>query len=381
MGAMMVCLIWSLSLVITTSPAQAFVGRLGVSAPVGMQAVAAHHELLALRAAALFSSWSVHIQQGLFKPMDWIATILADVTSSSPSRSLVRVAVVSDMNGSYGSITYKEPVHHAVDALLDHHLPSLVLSTGDMVAGMKPGLDYEAMWKAFHRVVTTPLSRAGIPFAPTPGNHDGTNRPGFELERSMYRETWLAHKPDLDFVDDAHYPRRYAFLHEGALFISIDASTVGKLHKTQRRWLERVLAKHDDVPIKIVYGHVPLYPFAQNRESEILADEALEALLVEHNVSLYVSGHHHAYYPGKSAQNGLRLVSMACLGGGPRQLIGTSETSERAYLILELDTARGEIASLEAYLAADFTSIVDRAILPEVIDGGNEAWRIVRDDL
>ncbi len=357
-----------------------------LSSTTTAQAIRPPVHLFELSSSAVLDSLSVYerlsaILEGLFKPIELIRTLNERVievgTRHDSSSRTVRVAVVSDLNGSYGSTSYKMPVHRAIDALVDVYKPSLVLSTGDMVAGMKEGLDYEAMWHGFHAAVTRPLRAAHIPFAPTPGNHDGTNRPGFEAERAMYNETWRRYKPDLNYVDDKHYPRRYAYLHEGVLFVSIDASTVGKLSSSHRKWLESVLRKQRDVKTKIVYGHVPLYPFAQKREREILDDKPLEEMFVKYGVTLYLSGHHHAYYPGKR-ENGLRLVSMACLGGGPRVLLGTSEPSPRALLIMEIEPDRG-IASLEAYHTDDFTLPVDRAILPSEIGEGD--WLIRRDDL
>lgn len=317
---------------------------------------------------------------GLFKPMEWLTTWQHDVLeTASDSPRTVRIAVLADMNGSYGSEDYKPPVHAAVTALIDTFEPSLVISTGDMVAGMKHGLDYEAMWEAFHEAVTHPLDRAGMAFAPTPGNHDGTNRPGFEVEREVYRTTWRANMPDVEFVNSDYYPRRYAFLHEGILFVSIDASTVGRLSRVQRTWLEDVLKAHSDVPAKVVYGHVPLYPFAIGRETEILDDSGLEAMFVKHGVSVYVSGHHHAYYPGRR-DNGLRLVSMACLGGGPRRLMQSEspDPSPRALSILEIDPLTGAF-DVQAYEASDFKRTIKRTQLPESIGEGDK--RIVRDDL
>lgn len=306
---------------------------------------------------------------------------LAAIPEAAPE-ARVRVVVLSDMNGRYGSALYREQVHEAVQAVTGSIRPSLVLSTGDMVAGMKAGLDYEAMWGAFHEAVTLPLRRAEIPFAPTPGNHDGTNYPGFELERQVYRQTWEEHKPALDFVDSRFYPRRYAYLHQGVLFVSIDASTVGKLKRPQIEWLDEVLAAQADVPVKIVYGHVPIVPFVKGRADETLADEALESLMVKHEVSAYLSGHHHAFYPGRREQSGLRMISMACLGGGPRVLNNRprgAEPEARALLVLEIDPQEGIVSAEALDAASHFHERIARDTLPERV--GEGAWEVVRDDL
>ena len=110
------------------------------------------------------------------------------------------VAVVSDLNGSYGSVRYESNVDRAVERILELR-PDLVISTGDMVAGQRrPHLsrgEVEAMWRSFHAHVSEPLQAAGIPLAVTPGNHDASAYSGFERERTLHAGTWNGHRPDL----------------------------------------------------------------------------------------------------------------------------------------------------------------------------------------
>ena len=93
------------------------------------------------------------------------------------AREVLRVAVVADLNGAYGSATYGEPVHVAVRRIVELR-PDLVVSVGDMVAGQRSGLDYRAMWAGFFSVVADPLAAAGIPLAVTPGTRPSRRRSG-----------------------------------------------------------------------------------------------------------------------------------------------------------------------------------------------------------
>ena len=82
----------------------------------------------------------------------------------------VRIVVISDINGRYGSTEYHPRVAAAISQIIDLK-PRLVISTGDMVAGQRarPRLmrtELDALWQSFHRQVRAPLERAGIPFAP-----------------------------------------------------------------------------------------------------------------------------------------------------------------------------------------------------------------------
>lgn len=290
------------------------------------------------------------------------------------SGEALKFAVVSDLNGSYGSMTYHEEVHEAVRWLAEDVRPDLVISTGDMVAGQREGLDYEAMWRGFHAAVTTPLARAGIPLAITPGNHDASAGAVYQNERIIFVEQWQKHRPKVHFVDASFYPLHYAFEVGPALFISLDATVTGPIDDSQRHWLRRVLAAHKDKKVKVVFGHVPLYPFSEERKDEILADRKLEALLDEFGVDLMITGHHHAYYPGR--REGLRLVGMACLGSGARTLMGTDRTSSKSVAVVDVDED-GEV-SVEAYDAIDHAKI-ERRTLPDHLNDGE--WRIWRDDV
>lgn len=271
----------------------------------------------------------------------------------------LRVAVIGDLNGGYGARTYGDAVHAAVDRLVALS-PDLVLSTGDMVAGQRRGLDYEGMWAGFHAAVSDRLVESGVPFAVSPGNHDASGYARYAHERDVYVAQWEARRPDVEMVDDSQYPLRYSFRVGPAFFVALDATTVGPLDPAQRAWLDGQLAAARE-PVRVVFGHVPLHPFAIGRERETLGDAELEEILVRHGVDVFVSGHHHAYYPGR--RGAMRFVSTACLGGGPRPLLGQTERSERSVLMLEIDE-RG-VRSVEAYAGERFDRRVDRATLPE----------------
>jgi 3',5'-cyclic AMP phosphodiesterase CpdA len=232
------------------------------------------------------------------------------------------------------------------------------------------------MWSAFHARVTEPLARAGLPFAVTPGNHDASSGARFALERATFRDQWMARRPVLDFVDAQRYPFDYAFRAGPALFVSLDATHVGHLSVHQKDWLDALLQREGPRHAhRIVFSHMPLWPFAVGRERDFLGDHDLEALLRRHRVAVFLSGHHHAYYPGH--KDGVRHVSQGCLGAAPRALIGQSARSERSITVLELG-ADGTIG-IDAWGGSEFTQPVRRESLPPRIESG--VATLVRDDL
>jgi hypothetical protein len=279
----------------------------------------------------------------------------------------LRVVVISDLNGSYGSVTYALRVEEAIRAIVALK-PDLVISTGDMVAGQRrPHLseaEVRAMWDAFHRTVTAPLEAAGIPLAVTPGNHDASAYAGFERERRLYAETWAAHRPDLDYVGGDGYPFAYAFEIGDVRFASLDATKIGALPPEQEAWLRDTMAGAG--PTRIVFSHLPIWPVAVGRETEVIGDPGLADLFGDLGVDLHLSGHHHAYYPG--ASGGVAYVAQACLGSGPRALIGTSEKTEPGFTIL--DIAEDGHITVSAATGPGFRSRVDSDTLPERVGSG-----------
>jgi 3',5'-cyclic AMP phosphodiesterase CpdA len=309
----------------------------------------------------------------------WSAPSMA-AQAAGPHQAQTRVVVLSDFNGSYGSTAYDQSVDVAVRRTIALR-PDLVISTGDMVAGQRVQTllardQLVAMWDAFHRHVTTPLLQAGLPLAVTPGNHDGSSGARFALEREVYRAQWLQRRPALDFVAAGGYPFDYAFRLGANLFVAIDATFVGPLSPTQRAWVERVLHEGGrDAAQRVVFSHVPLWPFAHGRERDYLGDRQLESVLQREHVGVYLSGHHHAYYPG--FKDGVRYVSQGCLGAAPRALIGQKSPHERTITVLDLQ-ADG-VARIEAYGGAAFDRPVSRESLPREVR--SSVATLLRDDL
>ncbi len=288
-----------------------------------------------------------------------------------------RVAVVSDLNSSYGKTTYRDEVHASARWIARELRPDLVLSTGDHVAGMKRGVDLDGMWAGFHAAFTDELARGGVPFAPSPGNHDASAYEAYSHERERFGAEWSARRPDVRFVDDAHYPFRYAFRQGPALFVALDVTVARPLSGEHLAWLEALLERERDADVKVVFGHIPLRAFVGGRKrDEVVRDQDLERVLRRAGVDAYLSGHHHAYFPGRAA--GMRMVAMPCLGSGSRKLMGTDDASARGVVVLELDASG--VRSVESHTSGSgFARVVPRGELPERVgQGDQEVWR---DDL
>lgn len=284
----------------------------------------------------------------------------------------LKIAVISDLNGSYGQLTYNQAVKNTATHLLENR-PDLIIATGDMIAGQKQGLNYLGMWNSFHNIMTIPFKKYGIPFAVTPGNHDGSAAFKFKLERDIFRSQWKTHRPNLNFIHANNYPDYYAFTMDNVLFVSIDATLTGKLSNKQMNWLTDVLQSPVSYRHKIVFGHLPLFATVAKKAKEKLDSRSLEKLFKQTKVTAYLSGHHHAFYPG--LKEGIHHVSQGCLGSAPRKLIGTSMRSSRSYSIINLD----DDFTVNAVNVEDNFSLINKKSLPKSIQSDNST--IYRDDL
>ena len=269
--------------------------------------------------------------------------VLGCATAEQPSSPLLRVVLISDLNAPYGSTQYPAEVSHAVHHITTTWRPDLVLIAGDMIAGQQPTLpdtQVRAMWSAFDSVVAAPLRAAGIPLIATLGNHDASAYPAQARDRRLAVEYWLARETsNIRFVERDDYPLRYAVRY-GDVFVAAwdgtneESSTNAELVD----WLHDVLhspaaqsARH-----RIVLSHLPLYGIAvgRDRRGEVLADgDRLRRQLEEWGATLFISGHHHAWYPGRVGS--LELLHSGAIGDGPRQLVGTDIPAQKALALLE----------------------------------------------
>ena len=114
---------------------------------------------------------------------------------------------------------------------------------------------------------------------------------------------------------------------------------------------------------------LPLQPVSIGRERDVITDPALETLLAQARVAAYLSGHHHAYYPGW--RNGITMLSVGNLGGNQRMLVGTQQLTGFSYLLLEIDPD-GELR-VQARMAPDFGHTLHLPTLPPTLGSGDQA--------
>lgn len=295
--------------------------------------------------------------------------LLAALLLASTPLAAQKIALVADLNGRYGSTDYHDRVGKAVDTIIDMQ-PDLVISAGDMVAGQKqPALDshkLDSMWSAFNLVAADPLASAGIPFAVTPGNHDGSGFPKFALERRHFEKQWMNRQDGLDMLPGSEWPVRYATRIGSTLLVSFDGTVPGKLAKPEIDFITNMLERYrENAEAVIVVSHLPMWPLSRGREREILDDPDLLELLHHYGVTVYVSGHHHAFYAGRD-EGGMIHLAVGALGGNARAYSVSGEQNAHSLAVMEI---HGKKVQIDSLAAPDFSRSLDLQSLPASVHG------------
>ncbi|AQG81906.1 phosphodiester glycosidase family protein [Spirosoma montaniterrae] len=327
--------------------------------------------------------------------VDAIRLVTMEKFPALPQRGDVRIAVVSDLNSGLGSATYEWQVDSIMQRIPRIWRPDLVLCGGDMVAGQGPITSttvIQGMWRGFDRSVMTPFRASKTPFGFTIGNHDGIRSAAFATERNLTKTYWDTTQTNLPFVDRSNFPFYYSFKVRDLFVASWDASS-STITNDNLNWLRTQLATPEarSARMRFVVGHLPLYSVAQERDApgNILdRADSLRSILETNNVQTYVSGHHHAYYPGKRGK--LELLNAGAAGSGPRQWLFLDRAATNTVTIMDVFYANGTTRLRDttvyttyeiAYRDPADMPLFDYKVLPRIIYGYNGTYSVRRDIL
>lgn len=300
----------------------------------------------------------------------------------NPPQGDLRLVVMSDLNGVYGSTDYDPEVDTAM-TLIPFWNPDMVVCSGDMVAGQDLTLSPEqisAMWGAFDDHVAAPLRAANLPYGFTIGNHDASGALGindqylFQQERDLAAAYWQQpeHDPGVEFVDRFEFPFYYTFRHEDVFFMAWDGSS-SHIPDDKLAWVESALASEaaQSARLRILLGHLPLYAVAIGRDNpgEVMDNaDQLRAMLEKYDVHTYISGHHHAYYPGHRGD--MQLLHMGIIGSGPRPLIDGNLPPWKALTVMDIDFDTPELTRYTTY-DMQTLDLIEYEELPRFLTGHN----------
>lgn len=317
----------------------------------------------------------------LFGPL--LLTLLLTVAGAqvNPERGDLRLVILSDFNGSYGSLVYSPQVERVLDAITQTWQPDLLLSAGDVVGGQNTSLPAErfaAMWRAFDAQVAAPLREAGIPYTFAVGNHDGSSLRTesdfiFQRERDAASAYWRGplYNTNLLYQSREDFPFNYSFSFE-EVFVAVWDASSATITSEQRGWLAGELSSPaaQNAELRILLGHLPLYGVSEekNEPGEVLQDgDTLRRWLEPFNLDLYISGHHAVYYPAKVGE-----VTLLHSGGiGARRLLGSEAAPRSAVTVLDIDYETESPRLRLTTFDTETFEVISLESLPERLEGLN----------
>ena len=195
---------------------------------------------------------------------------------------------------------------------------------------------HDKFWSLFYNDVA--LVAGKIPFIPAPGNHEYQMGLNFDLgDRFPYIFDMPHNGPD------THEGTSYYVDYPFARIVVLDTNIYAWYFSTINDWLRTVLSGRKDNPFLIVMGHHPIFSVRKGRNNYTV-DLALQPLMEEMGVDLYLSGHDHAY--SRNEKGGVAHIVSASSAktypvGDPSEHL-VSRSSTRFYVGMELsrDTLR-----------------------------------------
>ena len=194
--------------------------------------------------------------------------------------------------------------------------PQFLVTTGDNFYNLGVTSVEDSHWrKSFDDIYTH--GDLQIPWHPTLGNHDYGGDVQAQIDRSRHCKRWEmdgrwykrtpVNGVDLFFIDTIVWTGGEKFPYS---LLGSKVTPADQL--AQRRWLENNLML-SRAPVKIVFGHYPIYSVGKHGGSMKMWD--LDQLMRRADVSAYVCGHDHCTYHIEA--NGMHYV---CSGGGAQAL-------------------------------------------------------------
>jgi hypothetical protein len=243
-----------------------------------------------------------------------LCPLFVGASAGEPGGTL-RFTVISDSHlMNKGGIYSLYPATGDIVKAIIRDRPDFVVHCGDMIsinAESNSRVMIGHMWTLFNRGVRDRIVESGIPFFPSPGNHDV-----YGEGRALYERQWRDYKvPGID-LESGSYSRYYSFHRGKNLFIFLDGSGIS-ISGEQMCWLKNQL-KENGTCQTFVFSHVGLMGRGRHPGDTIRGE--LEGQIRSRGNIYFITGHQH-------------LVSIDRLGAATHIISGSAgETPPFNYL-------------------------------------------------
>lgn len=251
------------------------------------------------------------------------AFLFAQTAPVSGQAAPLRFVILGDRMGEVVAGRYE-----AVWKEIAAEKPAFVVGVGDSIQGGDDATA-EKEWTEFEHVIE-PFR--GIPYFPSPGNHDVWNETSAKL-----------------YVKHAGHPLHYGFDQGPVHFTILDNSLSDNLQPGELAFLEEDLKAHDRQPVKLIVSHRPSWILNVVLRN---ANFPLAQLAAKYGVKYVIAGHVHEMM--HLSLDGVEYISAPSAGGHLRStekyedgwffgyILATVHGSEVEFSIHELPAPNGE---------------------------------------
>ena len=262
----------------------------------------------------------------------------------SPAETSMRFAIVADTAAQGG---VPESVQAGLESLVEQVKPDLVIHAGGMATSKSTAEDLKQQRSQLGQLLGANSARNACGRTPNDRKVDA------KLSR-----------PNVQMVDDRHYPDRYSFTLNGAYFLVVSAGGAKGIEESVIKWMREELSKAGIYDARYVVSYLPLHKFGDEHVGSLDKRFRLYELFLRARVTSFFSAGYRVYFSGH--YGALPIVSVGALAGPGGTLAGSDFAQPNSYVVV--DQVEGAKKRVFAVKGPAYDTQLDEAMLPDNVE-------------
>jgi hypothetical protein len=262
----------------------------------------------------------------------------------SPAETSMRFAIIADTAAQGG---VPASVTAGLESLVERVTPDLVIHAGGMATSDSTPDDRTKQRTQLNKLLGANDARIAWGRSPI------DRRVGAELGR-----------PNVQMIDERHYPDRYSFTFNGAYFLVVSAGGTQGVDESVIKWMREELSKAGIYDARYVVSYLPLHKFGGEHIGSLDKRFRLYELFLRARVTSFFSAGYRVYFSGH--YGALPIVSVGALAGPGGTLAGSDFAQPNSYVVV--DQVDGAKKRVFAVRGPTFDAQIDEAMLPDNVE-------------
>jgi hypothetical protein len=265
-------------------------------------------------------------------------------TAPSPAETSMRFAIIAD-TAAQGGIPAS--VTAGLESLAQRVKPQLVIHAGGMATSDSTPEDLSKQRSQFGALLAANDTQIAWGRSPI------DRRVGAELSR-----------PNVQMINERHYPDRYSFTFNGAYFLVVSAGGAKGVDESVIKWMRDELSKAGIYDARYVVSYLPLHKFGDEHVGSLDKRFRLYELFLRARVTSFFSAGYRVYFSGH--YGALPIVSVGALAGAGGTLAGTDFAQPNSFVVVDqVDGAKKRVFAVQG---PTFDAQLDEAMLPDNVE-------------